>query len=37
MLIPNGKGAGIWCGVIFAISGIIGFMAAEKPTKCRLD
>jgi hypothetical protein len=33
----NEMGSGIWCGIIFAISAVVGFMAAEKPTKFRLN
>jgi hypothetical protein len=29
-------GEGIWCGLFFAISGLIGFLAVKKPTTCML-
>jgi len=28
-------GTGIWCGIPFAVSGIVGIHAAKKPSKCR--
>lgn len=30
-----GAGTGIWCGMLFAVSGGIGVIAANKISKCR--